>query len=59
MTKNKNKYIKRENPPPPSQVIIIIIIILILYHVFIMKNDLFLIGVYPSCDRRKGGEHSG
>lgn len=58
MTKNKNKYIKSENPPR-SQVIIIIIIILILYHVFIMKNDLFLIGVYPSCDRRKGGEHSG
>lgn len=57
MTKNKNKYIKSENPPP-SQVIIIIII-LILYHVFIMENDLFLIGVYPSGDRRKGGEHSG
>lgn len=57
MTKNKNKYIKSENPP--SQVIIIIIIILILYHVFIMKNDLFLIEVYPSGDRRKGGEHSG
>lgn len=57
MTKNKNKYIKSENPPP-SQVIIIIII-LILYHVFIMENDLFLIGVYPSGDRRKDGEHSG
>lgn len=56
MTKNKNKYIKSENPP--SQVIIIIII-LILYYVFIMKNDLFLIEVYPSGDRRKGGEHSG